>query len=137
MNNEEYIGLDVGTARTGFARGASLARMAEPLYTVPTDQAVQKLAELAKGQEISGVVVGLPRNLDGNDTPQTDWVRQWVQTAKTKVNLPFYAQDEALTSKLAEAKKIKPGQLKDTDAIAAAIILQDFLDSPEAGRVVW
>lgn len=135
MEVSEFIGLDVGRARTGFARGSSAARLAEALPTVPTNEALKTLKDLvAKG--VDGVVVGLPRSLNGEETDQTAWVRDWVDVAKKEIGATFYWQDEALTSKLAEAEAIKGGRLQDADSLAARIILQDFLDSPKDMRVI-
>lgn len=142
----QIIGLDLGMSKTGVARASSLARLAEPLQTVATSDLLAYFASLAKNQPIEAVVVGLPRNLNGDETGQTVWVRQWVATAKTEVKLPFYWQDEALTSELAarkiqtlptgrQAPKFKH-QTTDEDAVAAAIILQDFLDSDPENRVM-
>ncbi|HVX58556.1 MAG TPA: Holliday junction resolvase RuvX [Candidatus Saccharimonadales bacterium] len=131
----EFIGLDVGEARTGFARGNSAARLAEALPTVPTEQAIDSLKELiVKG--VDGIVVGLPRSMNGGDTEQTTWVRAWVDRAKKQIAVTFYWQDEALTTKIAEAQDLKSEKIKDIDSLAARIILQDFLDSPEDMRVV-
>jgi putative Holliday junction resolvase len=124
-HNQEFLAVDVGSARVGIARGASIAKLAEPLKTVPAGQAVEEIGELAKQSSASAIVAGLPRSLDGNDTDQTKLVRQWVADAKQKLNLPFYWQDEALTS-----------QGTDDDAQAAAMILQDFLNTPETDRLV-
>ena len=132
-HNEEYLGVDVGAARVGIARGASLAKLAEPLATVPAEDAIDELIKLAAGSKAAGVVVGLPRGLDGQETPQTQAVREWVKEAKAAISIPFYWQDEALTSRLADAQKIKPPA--GLDAAAAAIVLQDFLDSPLEERV--
>ncbi len=137
MANNEYLALDVGVSRTGFARGSDLAKIAEPLFTVPTDQALNKALGMINDSQIAGLVVGLPRNLDGEDTQQTTWVRDWVAEAKPKIKIPIYIQDEALTTKLAEAKKIEQDLKHDVDALAASIILQDFLDSPESERTIW
>lgn len=132
----EFIGLDVGKARTGFARGSGSARLAQPLETLPTGQALPYLERLIEELDAQGVVVGLPRNLEGEDTPQTDWVRQWVAKTKGDLTTTFYWQDEALTSKMAEAKRMAGKKSYDADSLAASIILQDFLDTPEAERVV-
>jgi putative Holliday junction resolvase len=124
-NPQEFIGVDLGAKRVGIARGSSLARIAEPLKTVPAAGALQELAAIVKRYAASGVVVGLPRNLEGKDTGQTQAVRQWVDEAKKDISLPFFWQDEALTSVAADGD----------DAVAASVILQDFLDTPEAQRV--
>jgi putative Holliday junction resolvase len=107
-----------------------MARLAEPLKTVPSGQELAEINRLAAENNAVAVVVGLPRSLDGNDTRQTGAVRNWVETAKQAVGLPFYWQDEALTSAAAAA-----GKAADIDAAAAAVILQDFLDTPEEERV--
>ena len=135
MKTHEFLGLDVGKIRTGIARGNSAAGLAEPLITVKTDSLIEKLEELIDKNQISAVVIGLPRSLNGNDTAQTQWVRDWVTKTKQRVPVPFYWQDEALTSNLAEAQK-NLGAKHDTDSLAAAVILQEFLDTPEVERVI-
>ena len=134
---EEFIGVDVGTVRTGLARGSSAARLAQPLKTVDTKDAIDEISELASELKAAGVVVGQPRNLSGEDTKQTQWVRGWVEQTRLKIKLPFYAHDEALTSVNAQAEAPSGKETVGVDARAAAAILQDFLDTPETERVVW
>jgi putative holliday junction resolvase len=131
--NEEYLGVDAGSARVGIARGGSLAKIAEPLATVPAAEAVEELAKLANESGAVGIVVGLPRGLDGQETAQTGAARDWVKAAKDKIKLPFYWQDEALTSRQAELRTDK--KAAGADAIAASILLQDFLDTGLEERV--
>lgn len=126
--------MDVGAARVGIARGGSLAKIAEPLKTVAAEVALAELTVLSKASSAAAIVVGLPRNLDGNETQQTQAVRAWTKTAQAKLNLPFYWQDEALTTQQAESGKRRDGG-GEPDAQAAAIILQDFLDTPKEERV--
>jgi len=133
MSDGQIIALDLGMSKTGIARASAAARLVEPLHSVPTGQLLTQLADLDQQQPLQAIVVGLPRNLNGEDTSQTTWVRQWVARAKTDVKWPLYWQDEALTSRLAGAHKSK--HPLDEDALAAATILQDFLDSDEADRV--
>lgn len=128
-DTKEYIAVDVGTVRVGLARGSSLAKISEPLTTIPAAEAVDKLLELTG--KADAIVVGLPRGLDGQETAQTVYVRQWTKTAQAKIDKPFYWQDEALTT---QAVKNQAAQ-HDVDALAAAVILQDFLDTPEDERV--
>lgn len=129
---EEYIGVDVGSVRVGLARGSSVARLAEPLRTVQAVDALAELKDLVEKSHAAGIVVGLPRNLEGRDTAQTEYVRQWAARAKEAINRQFYFQDEALTSKTAELNRKQSGP---ADAEAAALILQDFLDTPKEERV--
>lgn len=129
------MGIDLGAARVGVARGSSIARLAEPLTTLPANQAMTKLAELARQHQADGIVAGLPRNLNGEDTAQTKVVRDWIAAAKACISLPFYWQDEALTSKKATGYRLSTKSSHDEHALAAAIILQDFLNTSETDRV--
>jgi putative holliday junction resolvase len=126
------IGLDVGQKRTGIAIASRAARLAQPHATVKTDEALDKIVQLAAEEDAEAIVVGLPRNLEGDETDQTRWVRQWVKTAKPKLQTPMYWQDEALTTSEATNRQLKSTGI---DAEAASIILQDWLDSDEATRV--
>lgn len=128
---KEIIGLDLGLKRTGIARASASVRLSEPVTTVPTEKTLETLRRLMAGKELEAVVVGLPRSLNGNDTDQTKWVREWVKSAKKDLETDFFWQDEALTSRVAQERKTN-----DIDAEAAAIILQDFLDTPAEQRVL-
>lgn len=104
------------------------ARLAQPLKTVKTDEAIEQLREIIHENKAEMIVAGLPRNLSGEDTQQTRWVRDWIAGAKAELGVVFYWQDEALTSVKAESLKLK-AKNKDVDAEAAAIILEDFLST--------
>jgi putative Holliday junction resolvase len=131
-NPQEFLGVDVGESRIGLARGSSLARIAEPLKTLSAKDAIAQIAAVAKQNNSAAIVVGLPRNLSGAETLQTKTVRGWTAKAKSQIDLPFYWQDEALTS--SQAEKEFSGKRGDIDAIAASIILQDFLNTPNDQR---
>ena len=135
-SNNQYLGLDLGLKRTGIARASEMARIAEPLITVPTPDVAKKLKELIEEYNVGAIVVGLPRNLHGNSTQQTNWVRDWVDHIKKKFDTTFYWQDEVLSTHIAEARKLSYKKVHDIDSLAAAVILQDFLDTPEANRMV-
>ena len=124
------VALDVGMVRTGVAIGNSLARLARPLVTLPTDQFAAAFAELAKQESPDIVVVGLPRNLSGQPTQQTAYVEDFVRQQLATYTVVF--QDEAVTSKKAEAElaaRKKPYTKADIDALAATYILQDYFDT--------
>jgi len=124
----EILGLDIGVKHTGIARASSIARLAQPLQTVSTDDTINTIQAFLGEHKLEAIVVGLPRNLKGQDTEQTAWIRGWVDDAKAKISTTFYWQDEALTSKQAELIN-KKHSIYDDHAISAAIILQNFLDS--------
>lgn len=121
------LGLDVGQKRIGVARGSSLARLASPLMVVNVDgKELAQLGSLITQEGAAALVVGLPRGLDGQDTAQTATVREFAKSLDS-LGLPVYWQDEAGTTKQAEAEA--GGRATNIDARAAAIILQDYLDN--------
>lgn len=124
------IALDVGEKRIGVARASTIARLAEPLMTIEhTDAVMDTIEQLIAEHAVSTVVVGLPRNLSGEDTAQTDTVRTFAAQLRG-VEVVF--QDEALTSRKAEAElqnRGKPYQKGDIDALAATYILDDYLNA--------
>lgn len=130
---KKYLGIDYGHVRMGLAVGDSAARIARPLATLEKQSdPVAPLREVIGRERIDGgIVVGLPRGLDGQDTVQTGAVKGFA-AALSALGTPVYFQDEAATSTLA-AERLKAGgsryRKSDIDAEAAAIILQDYLDS--------
>jgi putative holliday junction resolvase len=125
MQTGDYLGLDVGARRTGVARASAVAKLAEPLKILDTDKAIAEIKDLIEDYEVSGVIIGLPRNLDGNDTAQTAWVKKWADGLRLEIKAPIHFQDEALTSELAQTR-IGGDGYKDDEA--ASIILQEYLD---------
>ncbi len=123
------LALDIGTKKIGVARANLIARIAEPLTTLPNDDNFNDvLAKIISDQNASLLVVGLPRGLDGQDTDQTRYVRRFLDNLR--VDIPIHFQDEALTSVNAEQKLAsqKKSFVKgDIDAQAASIILEDYL----------
>lgn len=134
----EILALDVGQKRTGIARASSEARLAEPLKTVETEKVFSELGSILSNHQVEAVVVGLPRNSNSQDTDQTRWVRRWAADAKSQIGAPLYWQDEFLTSELAEAKTNtrSKGRLDNSDAVAACIILEDFLSSDKSDHIL-
>lgn len=126
-----FLALDVGSVRIGVAVASGAARLAHPLLTIANNEHVWEMLESLLHQELIGVVVlGLPRNLSGDDTPQTGYVRTFGTAVQARFDLPVYFQDEALTSRKAEEELIARGKhytKADIDALAAAYILEDFL----------
>ena len=93
-----------------------------------------EVTALAQGDDgLEAVVVGWPRRLDGSPNQQTPIVETFATTLRSKVTVPVVLQDERLSSREAESrlavdeKDWRKRKLK-IDAVAAAIILQDYLD---------
>lgn len=124
-----YLGIDYGTKRIGLATADDGVRIANPLTTVPPSQLH---ATMEKEGPFDVIVVGLPRSLDGADTPQTLAVRRFIDDQLGKITAEVVFQDEFATSSVAESRLQESGrryQPEDIDAEAAAIILQDYLDT--------
>jgi putative Holliday junction resolvase len=126
----KYLGIDYGSARIGLATADSDAMMASPHATIPPHQLV---ATIEREGPFEIVVVGLPRSLDGTETPQTLAVRRFCDDVLwRKLHIDPVFQDEAGTSGVAEDRLKEAGRpyvKADIDAEAAAIILQDYLDA--------
>ena len=130
----KIIGLDVGEKRIGVAKVDSTTRIAVPVGFLLADGSEwQEIARLMRLNSTSYVVLGLPRSNEGNETKQTLYVRNFARTLSEKIpGVKIRFQDESLTSVEAEnrLKKRKKKYVKgDIDAEAAAIILQDFVES--------
>ncbi len=126
---KRYLGIDYGAKRIGLAMGDSEAKLASPLATV---SGAELLAVIERHGPFDVIVVGLPRNLDGADTPQTLAVRRFTDDHLSALTADIVFQDEAGTSSVAEERlreSGKPYKPEQIDAEAASIILQDYLDA--------
>lgn len=126
------LALDVGAQRIGVASANVIARIASPLVTITNnDQTTETIQQLIKEHDVEMLVVGLPRGLDGQETAQTQTVRDFVSLLQAALgDFPMQFQDEALTSRKAEEEleaRGKPYQKGDIDALAATYILDDYL----------
>jgi putative Holliday junction resolvase len=125
------IGLDVGEKRIGVAFCDGQVRIAVPYGVVAmNDQAVIEIEKLIDRFRATVLVVGLPRNNQGKETKQSQYVRDFVEKLRP-LGLPIVLQDESLTSVEAEQRlQGLPLQEKGKiDAEAAAIILSDYLEA--------
>lgn len=129
------LALDVGSKRIGVAIASLSFKLPRPLCTLMNDDTfLKRLNDLIKTEAIGVLVVGLPRGLEGQETGQTKYVRDFVDQLKTHIDLPINFQDEALTSTWAEAELTARGKIYqkgDIDALAATYILEDYLIQPK------
>ncbi len=127
------IGLDVGERRIGVAQGDTSVRLAFPYGTLDVDGSeLSKIQSLTKEVGASTIVVGYPRNQQGEATQQTTYVQNFIEKLRAVdgFDANVELQDESLTSVIAEQRLIahkKPYTKADIDAQAAVIILQDFI----------
>ncbi len=130
------VALDVGAARIGVAIASSTAKIARPLVTLANDDSIfSSLRVLFERERVTALCVGLPRGLDGQHTAQTAVAEAFAAELTKRLAVPVYLQDEAVTSKQAEAElqaRGKPYAKGEIDALAATYILEDFIhDHPE------
>jgi putative Holliday junction resolvase len=130
--NNAIIALDVGEKRVGVALATLAARLPQPLVTLDNNaELMSQLRELIKTHHVEEIVVGLPRNLNLEETAQTLRAREFAKNLQQQFpDTPMHLQDEAGTS--AAAKEILDGSRKphakgDIDMHAATIILEDYL----------
>lgn len=137
------LGIDYGAKRIGLALSDATAMLASPwrLLTRPSSEAatlklivgeVERLVSEDDGLE--AIVVGWPRRLDGSPTHQTALVEQFAKALEQRVAVPVILQDERLSSHEAESRlavreRDWRRRKEKLDAAAAAIVLQDYLDS--------
>jgi putative Holliday junction resolvase len=132
VQSKTYIALDVGEKRIGVARGDSSIRIAVPQTTIDVDGTeLAQITHLVEREHAAAVIVGYPRNQSGMATAQTAYVERFAEQLVSLVPEIIF-QDESLTSVLAEQQLRahgKPYTRGDIDALAAAIILQDYLEN--------
>lgn len=137
MNNQSVLALDVGGKRIGVAVASLAARLASPLTTLDAESFREALAEIIDREDVAYLVVGLPRNQSGEETSQTEAVRQ-VAAELEAHGLPVYFQDESLTSQKAKTElngRGRPYKKTDIDQLAAAYILEDWLNEHKESDV--
>jgi putative Holliday junction resolvase len=138
-----FVGLDIGEKRIGVAVSDVSGTLARPLGVLrpsglevdALDVVSTEIARLAAEEDGLGeIVIGLPRRLDGSPSDMTPRVEQFARRLQTKTSLPVTFQDERLSSREAESRlalrdKDWRSRKARLDAAAAAVILQDYLDS--------
>jgi len=133
VSKQVLLGLDVGERRIGVALGDDIGRLAAPLTTITVDGTeLVQLQRLMLEHDVTGFVVGLPRNMSGEETGQTELVKEFVTRRLDGFELPVRYQDESLTSVGAEQelqRRGKPYSKGDIDALAATTILQDYMET--------
>ena len=137
------VGLDVGERRIGVAVSDVTRTLARPLGVLrpagldvdAVRLSADEIGRLAREEDgVASIVVGLPRRLDGTPNDMTRRVEQFARQLEARTALPVTLQDERLSSREAESRlalrekdwRVRKQRL---DAAAAAVILQDYLDS--------
>ena len=141
----KLLALDVGLARIGVAVCDGLQLTVRPLAVLhrrSRNEDFAELAQWARRQEAQAVICGLPLNMDGSEGPQAQTTRKWAMRLAQALRallgqpLPVIFWDERLTTVAAQELLTERGASmtgeRGEDAIAAAVLLQSYLDA--AGR---
>ncbi len=132
------LGLDLGSARIGVAVSDRSGTIASPLTVIRRGRSRRadhdRIAELVRDEEAELVVVGLPLSLSGADGPAAVAARKEARVLATVVPVPVETYDERMTTvtaerALAESGVRGPARRQVVDKVAAAVILQGWLDA--------
>jgi putative holliday junction resolvase len=137
------LGLDPGEKTVGLAVSDPNLSIASPLETIERARKASvdyaRIAEVAIARKVGGFVVGMPTNMDGSLGPRAQSARAFARNLVARIDLPLVFWDErmstqAVTRALIEADMSRAKRAAVVDKMAAAFILQGFLDWIRIGR---
>ena len=120
-----FRSVDPGGARVGIAICDEHERVAVPVEIVPASVAVPAIRTIAQREGAGGIVIGLPVSLDGTERASAAAARKLGERVRRILELPVEYEDERLSSRAVE---LTAGRAKPSDDLAAAFLLQQFID---------
>lgn len=145
MNEQKRIlGIDYGSKRIGISMSDPLQIIATALETIPNNsRTFEALTEIVQREHVEYIVVGMPLNLKGEKAQKAQEVMEFIQQLKKNIDSEILTWDERFTSSLAHDTLLRMGTKKKerrtnkgrVDSMAAAIMLQNFLDSRKRSLV--
>ena len=131
------MGIDYGRKRTGVAVTDPLKIIAGNLATVPTHTLMQFIKDYLSREQVERIVIGQPTQLNGEPSESMKYITPFVNKLRKELpDIPVVMYDERFTSTIAHQAMIDGGMKKSdrrdknrVDAIAATIILNDYLQS--------
>ena len=131
--DQVFLGVDPGEKRIGIALKRSGHANAEPIVVLERGTSTNtEIAQLADKYGCDAVIVGLPRNIDGNDTAQTSWARAFAGELADATDLHIIMYDEFGTTERARERlgaATRAQEKSQLDAYAAAVLLEDYIGS--------
>ena len=129
------MGVDYGDARTGIAVSdllCSIVGSTQVIHSRNFDKTLEQVAALAKEKEVTEIVVGLPKNMDGSEGARAEVCRAFAQKLEETTGLPVKLWDERRTTVeahniLSEHNYHGKKRKNTVDAVAAALILEGYL----------
>jgi len=130
------LSIDHGSKYIGLAIAHLQTKIATPYKTIQGKDVFllfKDLHEIISKEKITKVIIGHPLGLSGVNSEQTRKTEKFIEECKKEFDLPIITFDERLTSKMANnLSSGKQNQGKQNHAIAASIILQDYIDHESA-----
>lgn len=136
------LAIDLGTRRIGVALGDPTGTIATPLATITAvggaGRVIEQVLELSRRHDVTAVVVGWPRNMDGSRGPAARHAEAFAERLRAALRMPVELWDERLSTAAAERTLLEAGVRRDKrrrsrDRLAAALILQNYLDAHRRG----
>lgn len=144
MSSDRLLALDVGEKRIGVALSDPLGVVARPLTVLRRSSRAEEAAAIGRlvaDHQVGLVLVGYPLSLDGTEGPQGQLVRRYAESLAGELTAPVELWDERYSTKDAESvmrltrKRMTPQERRGwVDAVAAAVILQSYLDARSRER---
>ena len=137
----KLLGLDLGTKTIGVAVSDGVRYSATPLETIRRQKFTldaQRLVQLIAENQVAGIVLGLPLNMDGSEGPRAQSTRAFARNFAKLVTIPIVFWDErlstaAVTRTLIEADVRRDKRAEVVDKLAASYILQGALERLRRG----
>ncbi len=135
------LGLDIGDKRIGVAlsdRGGIIASPSTIIDRTDPQQDIDAITEIVRQNDVTMIVAGLPLTMDGTTGHQAEKVKSFVDSLSMHTEVPVVYRDESLTTLEARrlmrlTRKKKRREREKDDAVAAAFILQGYLDEKKDG----
>ena len=134
-----YLAIDYGRKRIGLAICDASEMIASPLTVIDGGkEPIKRIVEIVTQENVGAIVVGMPLNMDDSEGPQAKETMEFAERLKKHVEIDVFFQDERLSSfaaeeKMASAELSRKKKRKYLDAVAAAQILETFLENRRAG----
>jgi putative Holliday junction resolvase len=132
------LGIDYGTRRIGISLSDPLQIIAQPFDTLSNDKlAIGRICGIVEKEAVDVVVVGMPLNLKGEKAQKAQEVERFIDALKNETSAEIVSWDERFTTTIAHQTMLDMGTKRQErrsnkgriDAMAAAILLQSYLDS--------
>lgn len=136
--SHRFLGIDYGTKRIGLSISDPLGIIATPYGALKNDEPVwDRLKEIVEKESVDCIVVGMPLTLRGQVGPKAKEVEEFIERLKVATGVEVLSRDERFSTSMARdtltqmntKKKNRNSKSGTLDSMAAAIILQDYLDS--------